>query len=295
MTTKNQVIIRLKGRMANQMFQWAVGRAIFNKTGLEPLFDDSEETSKLTVFNIDFKKYAVKKPLRYKLFRKIIPIRNLRNKITKIQFDLPRYKEDSYYKYDANIFKITPPVYIDGYFQTAEYFKELRTQLLEDFKLRSPLDKKNQKMLKKIQNTDSISIHFRRGDYLKSSHWGTCSIDYYKNSIDLIAKEANITPTLFIFSDDTKWVKENVKFPYETIYVDINNSKHGFFDFELMKNCKYNIIANSSFSWWAAWLNENPSKIVVAPQPWRPKLLKEFEYDLIPNEWRRVEADYENV
>ena len=283
------VIIRLNGRMANQMFEWALGKAIKKQTGIQPIFDDSEETEKLAPFNLNFKKYAIKKPLKYKLFRKTIPFRKLRNKLTKIKIKIPVLAENPYFKYDEKYINVHPPVYLDGFFQSYKYFEPVRDELLKDFSLKKPLNSKNKKILEKIKNTESVSLHYRRTDYLKSrvaNVMGSCTDEYYNKAVETIAQKINKPLTLFVFSDDPKWAKENIKFPHETIIVDINSGKQGYYDMELMKNCKHNIIANSSFSYWAAWLNENPDKIVIAPEIWMKNI--DSDYDLIPTEWIRI-------
>lgn len=289
METQKEILIRLQGRMANQMFEWALGKAIKKQTGIQPIFDDSEETQKLSVFNLDFKKYAIKKPLRYKLFRKTIPFRNIRNKLTKIKIKLPKLVENPYFKYDEKYINVQAPIYLDGFFQSYKYLENIREELLQDFSLKKPLNKKNKEILEQIKNTESVSLHYRRTDYLKSrvaNVMGACTDEYYQNAVKTISEKINKPLTLFIFSDDPKWVKENVKFDHKTIVVDINSGRQGYFDMELMKNCKHNIIANSSFSWWAAWLNENPNKIVVAPKVWMKNI--ESDYDLMPPEWIRL-------
>lgn len=289
MNKNDKIIIRLQGRMANQMFEWALGRAIYAKTGIQPIFDDSEETQKLSVFNLNFSKVAIEKPLINKILRKIIPIRNLRNKLTKLEIKIPKLIENPCFKYDEKYINVQSPIYLDGFFQSHKYFDNIREELLEDFKLKKKLNSKNKQILEKIKTTESVAIHYRRTDYLKArvaNVMGACTDEYYHNAVNTIANKLNKPITLFIFSDDPKWVKENVKFEHEIIVVDINSGKQGYFDLELMKNCKHNIIANSSFSYWGAWLNENPDKIVIAPKIWMKNI--ESDYDLIPDNWIRL-------
>lgn len=141
-------------------------------------------------------------------------------------------------------------------------------------------------MLEKIQNTNSVSLHIRRGDYLQCERFIECSLKHYYDAIDYIEQQtAKKNLTIFCFSDDIQWVKENLKINYETYFVDINKDINSYFDIELMRNCKHNIIANSSFSWWGAWLNENPNKIVIAPTQWYKN---EPLYDIIPTEWIKL-------
>ena len=290
MKKDNQVIINFCGRMANQMFQWAFGRAYENKQGITPQFDDSEETLKLDCFNLKNNIELIKKPLWNKFLRKAILIRSLRNKVTKLKFNIPTIEENNFCQFQPDLLDNKAPVYFKGFFQTEKYFVDLREQLLKDFELVIPLNQENKEILDKIKSTESISVHFRRGDYTKkrvADKYGSCSVEYYKNATNLIAEKLDKKPTLFIFSDDINWVKENVKFDFDTVYVDVNTGKTGYFDLELMKNCKHNVIANSSFSWWGAWLNNNPEKIVVAPKIWMKVLDNDF--DIIPTSWIRIE------
>ena len=145
-------------------------------------------------------------------------------------------------------------------------------------------------MLEQIKSGTSVSMHFRRGDYLKARNqkvYGSCSMDYYKNAVKLMKEKIKEDFTLFIFSDDPIWVKKNANFDCKTVVVDINSGKHGWFDLELMKNCNHNIIANSSFSWWGAFLNENSEKIVVAPEYWQANF--KSNSDIIPENWYILE------
>ena len=288
----DKLIVESRGRMANQMFCWAFAKSLSKKSGLQFLIDDSSNTQKLSHFKFfdEYKKHQVwKNPIK-SFLRLIIPIRSIRDKISKENFKIPHIQENIFSKYQPELTEIKEPTYVSGYYQTEKYFTDIRDELLQDFTLNVPLNKKNQSILDKIKSTDSISIHVRRGDYTKARNvrkYANCSIEYYKNGIKYIEEKTGKTPTLFIFSDDIKWVKNNLKFDYETVYVDINSDKQGYFDLELMKNCKHNIIVNSSFSWWGAWLNTNKEKIVVAPKIW----MKTFNsnYDLIPENWITID------
>lgn len=284
----DKVILKLDGRMGNQMFQWAFARAYEAKNGYLPLIDDSEETLKLSPFNLIKDLKTVKKPLYNKILRKIIPIHNLRNKLTKINYDLPVIKEEYFNKFSPELLACKEKAYFKGFFQTEKYFFDIRNQLLNDFMINKALNKQNREMLEQIISTNAVSVHFRRGDYTKervAKIFGTCSEQYYKNGIKIITEKTEKSVTLFVFSDDIEWVKHNINFEQETVFVNINSGKQGIFDLILMKNCKHNIIANSSFSWWGAWLNENPNKIVIAPTPWMENT---DNRDLISQNWITV-------
>ncbi len=290
-----EIIISLDGRMANQMFQWALARAFEQKYNKLPIIDDSTETVKLNHFKMASSLKTVEKSLLYKIC-KMIPFHNLRNKLTKMNFKISVVNEELG-KFCENILETQAPANLKGFFQNEKYFINVREQLLKDFELNENLDKQNLEMLEKIKNTESVAVHFRRGDYTKAriaNVFGCCGKNYYKNAIKIIAEKLNKKPTLFIFSDDINWVRNNIKFDYETVFVDINSGKKGYFDLELMKNCKHNIIANSSFSWWSAWLNENPDKIVVAPEPWICTRTIENDFETVPENWIKCSAEFNN-
>lgn len=284
------ILVKLDGRMANQMFQWAFARSLAVKTGCNIFFDDSKETPKLGHFRASREMVMVDKPLWNRILRKIIPFRNLRNEVTQLKFkNYPHITEEIFCKFQPELLQTEAPAHISGFFQTEKYFKDIRKTLIRDFKLIEKLNEDNKKILDQIQSTEAISVHFRRGDYLKArvaNVFGACCEEYYQKGIDEIASKIDKTPTIFVFSDDINWVKENIKFKYDTVYVNINSGKQGYFDLELMKKCKHNIIANSSFSWWGAWLNENPDKIVIAPKIWLKTL--DNDYDIIPTDWIRL-------
>lgn len=161
--------------------------------------------------------------------------------------------------------------YYDGYWQHEEYFEDIHQDIVNAFKFKEFEDKRNKDLAIRLSDNNSVSIHIRKGDYIKDRLFkGTCGIEYYQKAIDEINKKT--VPALFcIFSDDIHWCKENIE-PLlngkETIYVDWNTGHENYRDIQLMTKCKHNIIANSSFSWWGAWLNNSNGKIVIAPKRW---------------------------
>lgn len=290
----DKIIVESAGRMANQMFCWAFAKSLSKKSGLDFLIDDSINTPQFSHFECfdKYKKHQVKKCPFKRFLRTILPIAPIRKGFSKAHFDMPHVKEENgtFLKFHPEFMETKEPTYFSGFYQTEKYFKDFREELLKDFTLKGKLNKKNQEILDKINSTESVSIHFRRGDYTKKKFqktFGTMSNEYYTNAIKTIEEKTGKKLTLFVFSDDIKWVKNNVKFNFETVYVDVNNDKQGYFDLELMKHCKHNVIANSSFSWWGAWLNENPNKIVIAPSRWVTYL--DSNYDIIPENWITIE------
>ncbi|HIP25044.1 MAG TPA: alpha-1,2-fucosyltransferase, partial [Archaeoglobus profundus] len=167
-----------------------------------------------------------------------------------------------------------------GYWQTEKYFSDIRTDILKDFTVKEKNTEIVDNYLKQINNSNSVSIHVRRGDYLNHPDIGVLDISYYKNAIEYIYNKVE-NPTFYIFSNDISWCEKNLDFIDDKII--INNTKSEIEDISLMKNCKYNIIANSSFSWWSAWLNINPSKIIIAPKIWMVKNPNNCKW--VPDSW----------
>lgn len=325
-------IVKLNGGLGNQMFQYAFAVALGRKWQDEVLFDFSyfKETSndivvvrpfELGIFNTDCK------PASDEDLTQIIDKseRTLIEKVAWDWFKIKKYKpatnilrQSSAYIFEKKFLTQPDAYYYDGYFQNEKYFKHCRSELLQHFSLKESLGGKCAETLEQIKGTNSVSIHVRRGDYvtLESANTlhGLCSLEYYKQAIEYIAKKVptrmsasapsplvgegeflgedtsfrnsgeGYYPHFFLFSDDVEWVVQNLKIDYPYTVVDFNQD-NGFLDMELMKNCKHNIVANSSFSWWGAWLNENPEKIVVAPKKW---LAINEKCDIVPSEWVKL-------
>ena len=195
--------------------------------------------------------------------------------------------------YNPELIKIAGPgVLMWGYWQTEKYFFDIRDELREIFKPKNPLTERGQETLRLIKNAGdrSVFLTIRRSDYVKSNFHGVLDMEYYEKSLSIIASRVQY-PVIFVFSDEPEWCKENLKFPYETIIsgnFDMTTSTHlGREDEELwlMRNCKHAIMANSSYSWWGAWLND--SGIVIAPERWFISNDKSYK-DIIPSRWIKI-------
>ena len=156
-------------------------------------------------------------------------------------------------------------VYLNGYWQNELYFSNIRELLLQELSPISSLNDVGYSCLESIKKTNSVSLHVRRGDYLNLKNIGVLDVDYYKQAVAYISKNLE-KPTFYIFSDDLDWCKKSLGFLDDCIYVDRTETEID--DLKLMSCCQHNIIANSSFSWWGAWLNKNPKKTVIAPKSW---------------------------
>lgn len=297
------IILKLNGGLGNQMFQYAFAYVLYKKYGVDILFDFSafEELEKSTTattrnfelgaFNIVYRMATEEELNQVEPPKKMSKVQKFLWNSFKLEKFRPKsnaFLQTKPYQFDKSL--LTPPLFLhyNGYFQNEKYFKEVRQDLIKCFSSEVQMDEKNQQIIKKIQETNSVSIHVRRGDYVTlesaSQFHGTCPLEYYQRAIEHVAKHVR-SPHFFLFSDDICWVVENLNINYPYTIVDVNHDK-GWNDINLMKNCRHNIVANSSFSWWGAWLNENPQKIVVAPKKWIAKNPQKCK--IVPDEWVKI-------
>jgi hypothetical protein len=180
--------------------------------------------------------------------------------------------------------------YFDGHWNSEKYFEDNQETIRKDFQLKKPLGQEALKMDEMISSQkNSVGLHIRRGDYVTiqkvASTLGVLPLSYYNEAVGLILNKFS-NATFFIFSDDIGWTKENFPKNYPLTFVsrpEITECE----EMILMSKCKHNIIANSTFSWWGAWLNSNPNKIVIAPKKWHRKE-KLNSSDIIPNKWIQI-------
>lgn len=294
------IIIKLRGGLGNQIFQYSAGRRAshINKTLLKldtSGFKNQKGMTKreylLSCFNIK-ENFANEK--------EITKLKSVgKNKLSRcllrfISFFTPynkrSYIAEKYFHFDPSILNISDNSYLDGYWASERYFKDIENIIRKEFTFKLKPDSENKKLIEKIKNSMSVSIHVRRGDYISvnKTHGchGVCNSDYYKKAIKLIAVKVK-NPYFFIFSDDPGWVKQNLHLEFPCIYVDYNVGKKDYEDMRLMSKCRHNIIANSSFSWWGAWLNKNKNKVVIVPKRWfKDESLN--TKDLLPKDWIKI-------
>ncbi len=185
-----------------------------------------------------------------------------------------------------------PPrtLWLKGYWQDNQFVEDVIAELYTDFDFLPVTDEKNKAALEQIRTSNAVSVHIRRGDYGDPNNPTTaasvCSVPYYEKAIAYIRSKVE-NPRFFIFSDDPQWVRDNLPVD-NAVYVDWNKQQTSFRDMQLMSECKHNIIANSSFSWWGARLNRNPSKVVVCPSVWFYNYPADFIEKLIPAGWHKL-------
>lgn len=196
---------------------------------------------------------------------------------------------EPYFDYWPAIEGVAKDCYLMGYWQSEKYFGANPQTVRDDFKFRQDLSGENSRLAEEIRNTQSVSLHIRRGDYASDPKTrkvvSLCSLDYYRKAIEYVATRTD-NPSFYVFSDDMKWVRENLPIRFPCTYVEHNRQEESYRDMQLMSLCRNNVIANSTFSWWGAWLNSRPDKVVVAPRRWFTR--GSSGGDLIPASWVTV-------
>ena len=279
------IIIKIKGGLGNQLFQYAVGRAVAldHKSPLK-LDLTIFKTYKLHKYLLD--QFVIQADIATE--NEIVKLKGRNNMLFSALRKASLIKRKSYFKekrssyFDASVFK-NNCVYLDGYWQNELYFSDIRELLLRELTSISSMSDLGCAYLEGIKKSNSISLHVRRGNYLNLKNFNVLDVDYYMKAVEYIRKNVE-KPTFYIFSDDLEWCKNSLGFLDGCIFVD--RTKTEIDDLKLMSFCQHNIIANSSFSWWAAWLNQNSKKTVIAPKGW---LLNDpGSSNVIPSAWVKL-------
>jgi hypothetical protein len=264
------IIVKIMGGLGNQMFQYALGRALSEKYHSELLLDTDYYKHQ------DKRVYALNK---FAISATVATPAEISGNKRVVEKDM---------LFDPDILGVGPDAYLDGYWQSEKYFKAIEPTLRAEFVTKEKQGESFKSMLAHIKLSAATSLHVRRGDYLDPKHqkiYKQLPLSYYERAVAFIAEKVGDIK-VFIFSDDIDWVKRNLSLPFPIEYV----SAAGFADYQeliLMAACKHNIIANSSFSWWGAWLNENRNKILIAPKKWFVDMNRD-ERDLIPATWIKL-------
>lgn len=289
------VVTQLLGGLGNQLFQYAVGRALASKHG--------------TVLGLDASRLRESRLRRYVLRHFNIRAQELSedelralglnraangrfSRVMRRLFCRPRLRtvrEESFH-FDPEVLDAPPHCYLEGYWQSPKYFAAIEAELRNDLEVRDPILGLNGELALRIAESTSVSLHVRRGDYASNpitrEFHGLCDTDYYRRAqerlVDLVGPV-----TFYVFSDDPGWVRENLRFVGKAEIVDHNGPDRDYEDLRLMTLCRHHIIANSTFSWWGAWLSPYADKKVVAPRNWF-KGAPQSADDLLPSDWLRV-------
>jgi hypothetical protein len=287
------IVVKISGGLGNQMFQYAAARALANHHNVDLMLDlswfknipEKNTTRLFELHNYPINAHiaSVDEEAHLKIYHSwfLTGIRTM-NKEWK-------YMREKSFSFDNNFYSYPSNAYLDGYWQSNLYFEKIDEQIRSQFQpIEAPSDQ-DKILLKEIKKNNSVAIHVRRGDYVENTSanrfHGLCTLEYYGRAIDIILKkEKNLN--FYIFSDDLPWAQDNFSIPGSVVYVGHNTVDQAFNDLRLMAACSHQIIANSSFSWWGAWLNTNPSKTVIAPSKWFVN--KRDTKTLIPNSWITV-------
>jgi hypothetical protein len=288
------IIVKLMGGLGNQMFQYAAGKALavkhntIMKLDLSFFYDQHSIVTKrnyeLNEFNNDLdiatsseiKEYTKwEDKMVYKNVAKYFPF--FKNHFI--------YRENTFC-FNKKFFSLHPNTYLIGYWQSEKYFTSIAEAIRNDFSFRNI----QSELSNEISSCNSVSLHVRRGDYVASSETASlhpvCPPKYFYKAADYIADRID-SPVFYIFSDDLEWVKMNLKLKYPMKFCTTNAPNTGYFDLHLMTLCKHSVIANSSFSWWGAWLSSANNKLVIAPKYWFRDSSIDTK-DLIPVNWLKL-------
>lgn len=290
MNISKYIIVKILGGLGNQMFQYAMGRAFslrhncnlkLDITWYSDIKGCTPRKFLLDIFPIKYTQIINKKILSAYYENKLI------NKTLSFFINPRHYIKETQNKYWEKIEEIPLPSILEGYWQNEKYFLSQRESIIKDFTFPTlhPTSLVIAQKIKRIES--SVSIHIRRGDYISdvdtNKFHGTCSSKYYNTAINYIKNHSN-NPHLFVFSDDPEWCKKNFNsYGLPSTVVDAHVASEDFHDMHLMSLCKHHIIANSSFSWWGAWLSGEKG-IICAPKQWFAALAKK-DNNPCPTRW----------
>lgn len=296
--TRPTVMVRILYGLGNQLFQYAAARRLAHVLDAELKLDIScfEHWKiypyRLNVFNIQ---ENLASPEEAERFNSIA----LPSRLGKLLFRLKQMAtlrdwtilyENEVGPVDPRVLNAKGNVYLGGYWQSEKYFADIGDILRREFTLKPEPDAENQRVAEAIRGTESISLHVRRGSDVTDPDTGravgTCDLGYYQRCIAEISRRVK-NPQFFVFSDNMGWARDHLELGQPAMFVTHNGAERDYEDFRLMTLCRHHIIANSSFSWWAAWVNLNPAKVVCAPQRYcgDPRI---DTRDIVPASWTRL-------
>jgi hypothetical protein len=290
------------GGLGNQMFQYALGRHLSIKNNQILKIDNSRYalvkqetysstwTFRLHHFNLLFSPASEEEIRRFKIEPAILSrfFLKLGQKRLLSLFEKEYYKKSFVREPDDHCHIFDPKLlnekfedaYFRGFWQSEKYFKDIRDVILQDFTVKTAPDEYNSAMLQEINKNTSVSLHIRRGN--PDNHLGVLPFEYYRQAIAYVTTKIK-NPHFYIFSDDVAWTKKNFKIDFPAVYVQ-NSLEKDYEDMRLMNRCKHHIIANSTFSWWGAWLCTHPEKIVIAPERYTQNIDRPNP-DYYPESW----------
>lgn len=289
------VVVRISGGLGNQLFQYAFGQYVAEKIKTNVLYDIQTElnmanfTSRdfaLSNFNLKLDR-ASKKDIRSMRFFSSCNLQRFERKVVQMYpFINTKYYIEKNFQ-SVFLQDVKDNCYYDGYWQLYKYLDTIESLLKTQIVLNDGFLKEYADLTKQISNSQSVSIHIRRGDYISikanANMFITCGLDYYYSAINYVHSLFNDIK-FYIFSDDIEWAKKHFV-GNQFCFMEANEP---FVDLYLMSLCRHNIIANSTFSWWGAWLNRNLHKVVISPNEWFVGKLNTCKNELIPQKWIQI-------
>lgn len=259
------IYCRFHGRTGNQMFQYAAARALSLRHGVDVALDDRRalargERSLTRVFDLKLAASPNLPPAQH---------------THKLQYHLwrafgrnPKLYREPKLGFNPEMLDLPDNVYLHGYWQSEKYFADCAAVIRDDFTFPEATGK-NAELAQQIgEAKNAVSLHLRRGDYVSNASHVVCAQPYYDSALAALQEKLAEDVQIFVFSDDPNWARDNLKLPGTPVIVDHNGEEHDYEDMRLMSLCQHNIIANSSFSWWGAWLNQNEGRQIIAPKVW---------------------------
>jgi hypothetical protein len=290
------IIVRLKGGLGNQMFQYAAGRSLAERTrtvlklDLELLLDRSPDTPhtfrdyQLDMFAISPRRAAREEVDRF--LGRGEQRRSMRDRLGRRLFPVVSFTEPHFHF--AGQFETLPAnTYLDGYWQSPRYFERHAAIIRAEFGFRKPPSPDLAPIDAAICQSTSVGVHVRRGDYVGNPAHLLCGLSYFESAMNLVRASLG-TPHFFIFSDDPEWCLAHLSRPDSTVIRGEGRPRTAEYDFRLLSRCRHFIVSNSTFAWWAAWLGAGPDAMVIAPTRWFPDSSVDLG-DLIPTRWRRLD------
>lgn len=274
------IVSQLLGGLGNQMFQYALARNLAEKKRTELLLDISLLLDRAPRENFTFRDYDLdllnikEKFTLSSIFAKITKIPTIPIWFSSIDKRL-RYKivkEKCGKIFDKSIFSLRGNLYLEGFWQNEKYFKDIENIIRKEFIFKHKVEKYSLVILNKIISTNSVCLNVRRTDYISNPGtnklMGEINLDYYEKAAEIISSKIK-KPCYYIFSDDIEWCRNNLKLKYPYEFIGHEHAGYKFSTYlQLMISCKHFIIPNSTFAWWAAWLNSSETKIVIGPERW---------------------------
>ena len=299
------IAIRINGGLGNQMLQYAAARSLSITGGYGMLID---------TYQLDLKNFGneeTERSFELAIFERCRVLPRFRIKLVDCLAGLPSLQRQTYASlagrcfplsgytcYEgyrttdiAGFYALPDWTYLRGHYFSEQFFAPVAVEIREDFQFPKVRDRENGRLLEEIATRSTVAIHVRRTDYLQAANRnfaGVCDLDYYQRAVTVMETHLN-HPSYYVFSDDPDWVAANLPVPRDRSHVVRHNTgTNAYEDMRLMASCDHQIIANSTFSWWAAWLNLHPRKMVIAPARWYMKYTGPSEDIIVPQGWLRI-------